>query len=196
MLFYIAYCIVVKSFRLGRLGPIRRVGALFRSPSSSRLDCCCSFDFFALVFCVFASVLLGSFRQGMSCGAAGPLFRGTACLDFGVKPRGARPTYVWEHVALNPRVLLFGCDFSYWWLLVAFPFAFFFLVLLRIRRGFLGRAAWRWPSGLRLRRPKHAFFFCLAVLFSRFRTFSLRRRSSCSCCSSTGGSSVEPISVV
>jgi hypothetical protein len=95
----------------------------------------------------------------MSCGAAGPLFRGTACLDFGVKPKGARPTYVWEHVALNPRVLLFGCDFSYWWLLVAFPFAFFFLVLLRIRRGFLGRAAWRWPSGLRLRRPKHAVVF-------------------------------------
>jgi len=26
--FYIEYCIVVKSFRLGRLGPIRRVGAL------------------------------------------------------------------------------------------------------------------------------------------------------------------------
>jgi hypothetical protein len=37
----------------------------------------------------------------MSCGAAGPLFRGTACLDFGVKPKGARPPYVWEHVALN-----------------------------------------------------------------------------------------------
>ena len=186
----------MKSFRLGRLGPIRRVGALFRSPSSSRLDCCCSFDFFALVFSVFASVLLGSFRQGMSCGAAGPLFRGTACLDFGVKPKGARPTYVWEHVALNPRVLLFGCDFSYWWLLVAFPFAFFSWFCLGFAVAFLveqrgGGLLVCGCAGQSMR-----FFFCLAVLFSRFHTFSLRRRSSCSCCSSTGGSSVEPISVV
>ena len=48
-----------------------------------------------LSVCVFSSplclVLLDS----------GPLFRSAACLDFCVKPKGARPTYVWEHVALN-----------------------------------------------------------------------------------------------
>ena len=46
---------------------------------------------------------------------SGPLFRGAACLDFCVKPKGARPTHVWEHVALNPRALLLGCVLLCWW---------------------------------------------------------------------------------
>ena len=41
-------------------------------------------------------------------------FRGAACLDFCVKPKGARRTYVWEHVALNPRALLSDCVLSRW----------------------------------------------------------------------------------
>lgn len=45
---------------------------------------------------------------------SGPLFRGAACLDFCVKPKGARPTHVWEHVALNPRALLLGCVLLCW----------------------------------------------------------------------------------
>ena len=40
---------------------------------------------------------------------SGPLFRSAACLDFCVKPKGARPTYVWEHVAPNPWALLLDC---------------------------------------------------------------------------------------
>ena len=116
--FYIEYCIVVKSFRLGRLGPTGGWAHFF-----GRLHPPGWIAVVRLTFsCLFSACLLGSFRRGLSCCAAGPLFRGAACLDFCVKPKGARPTYVWERVALSPRALLLGCLLMF----VAFPFACFF----------------------------------------------------------------------
>ena len=46
--------------------------------------------------------------------AAGPVFRAATCLDFCLRPKGTRSTYVWEHVAAIPaslslRVLFFHC---------------------------------------------------------------------------------------
>ena len=131
--------------------------------------------------CLFSACLLGSFRRGLSCCAAGPLFRGAACLDFCVKPKGARPTYVWERVALSPRALLLGCDLSCWWLFVdvcCVSFRLLFLlVLLRIRPGFLGRAVWRWPSGSQLRRPKQAGVFLPCSFVLSFPYFFLAEKA-------------------
>jgi hypothetical protein len=81
----------------GRLYPSGRI-AVVRLTFSCVLSVCV---FFVLPLCL---VLLDS----------GPLFRGAACVDFCVKPKGARRTYVWEHVALNPRALLSDCVLSRW----------------------------------------------------------------------------------
>ena len=97
----------------GRLYPSGRI-AVVRLTFSCVLSVCV---FFLLPLCL---VLLDS----------GPLFRGAACVDFCVKPKGARRTYVWEHVALNPRALLSDCVLSRWWFFVAFSFAFFFFFSL------------------------------------------------------------------
>ena len=67
----------------------RSVGRLYPPGFAGR----CSFD-----LCV-------SCQQALLRGASGPVFRGAALLDFCVKPQGDRPTFVWEHVAKNPRVL-------------------------------------------------------------------------------------------
>ena len=69
--------------------------------------------FFVCAFCVCVRFffLLPLFLVLLD---SGPLFRGAACLDFCVKPKGARPTHVWEHVALNPRALLLGCVLLCW----------------------------------------------------------------------------------
>ena len=67
----------------------RSVGRLYPPGFAGR----CSFD-----LCV-------SCQQALLRGASGPVFRGAALLDFCVKHQGDRPTFVWEHVAKNPRVL-------------------------------------------------------------------------------------------
>ena len=40
-----------------------------------------------------------------------PVFRAAACLDFCLKPKGTRATYVWEHIAHNPCVRPLDCAF-------------------------------------------------------------------------------------
>ena len=39
-----------------------------------------------------------------ACVFLAAIFRGAACLDFFLKPKGTHATYVWEHLAHNPRV--------------------------------------------------------------------------------------------
>ena len=104
----------------------------------------------------------------LRCRSAGPLFRGAARLEFCLNPKGERSTFVWEHVALNPRVFFLGCDLFVVLLVffcVGVCFCFlFFVVVFRIRPGFRGRGVWRWPSGSRLRRPKQAGFLRFFLL--------------------------------
>ena len=64
----------------------------------------------------------------LRCRSAGPLFRGAARLEFCLNPKGERSTFVWEHVALNPRVFFLGCDLFVVLLVFfvcVFAFAFF-----------------------------------------------------------------------
>ena len=80
--------------------------ACFRPSLSSRLR----ETLFVWLVC-FCVVLLGSSRRALFRGAWRPFFCGATLLDCCVKPKGARPTFVWEDVAKNPRVL--GLSFSF-----------------------------------------------------------------------------------